>query len=106
MATIVYREICNFYKHCVSFRALDICFCYGRDSDYSLVIVLDLAIWSGNKCMMEIAESTTGPSITIIRRAGWLREDVYPVIEPQETDEGMQLHQKWVAWVQQESRKR
>ncbi|KEQ72636.1 hypothetical protein M436DRAFT_48688 [Aureobasidium namibiae CBS 147.97] len=72
----------------------------------ALLIVLDLAIWSGNKCMMEIAESTTGPSITIIRRAGWLREDVYPVIEPQETDEGMQLHQKWVAWVQQESRKR
>lgn len=56
--------------------------------------------------MMEIAESTTGPSMTIIRRAGWLREDVYPAIEPQRTDEGVELQQKWHAWVQQESRKR
>ncbi|THW79727.1 hypothetical protein D6D17_09937, partial [Aureobasidium pullulans] len=72
----------------------------------ALLITLDLAIWSGNRCMMEIAESTMGPSITIIRRAGWLREDVYPLIEPHETDGGVQLHQKWTAWVQQESQKR
>ncbi|KAI5194028.1 hypothetical protein E4T39_08818 [Aureobasidium subglaciale] len=72
----------------------------------ALLLTLNLATWSGNKCMMEIAESTIGPSITIIRRAGWLREEFYPVIEPQETDEGVQLHQRWTAWVQQESRKR
>ncbi|KAI4730491.1 hypothetical protein E4T49_01689 [Aureobasidium sp. EXF-10728] len=57
----------------------------------ALLLTLNLAMWSGNKCMMEIAESTMGPSITIIRRAGWLREEFYSRIEPCEADQEMTL---------------
>ncbi|EMC98763.1 hypothetical protein BAUCODRAFT_379795 [Baudoinia panamericana UAMH 10762] len=71
----------------------------------TLLTATKSAMWSGNYCLMEIAESTMAPSITIIRRAGWLLASSYENIAPANEDEGVHLEQKWNKWVEQESRK-
>ncbi|KAF3385084.1 hypothetical protein F1880_002076 [Penicillium rolfsii] len=84
---------------------LAICSCCKRY--VSLInIITFLGIYSGDRCKMEIAESTSQPLITILRRAHWLEFGHYEPILPNHEDDDATNQRKWEAWVEQESRKR
>ncbi|OJJ08330.1 hypothetical protein ASPVEDRAFT_878854 [Aspergillus versicolor CBS 583.65] len=65
-----------------------------------------LGVYSGDRCKMEIAESTSQPLITVLRRARWLLSDHYVSILPSSEDDDAANQRKWEAWVEQESVKR
>ncbi|PSN64644.1 hypothetical protein BS50DRAFT_557290 [Corynespora cassiicola Philippines] len=73
---------------------------------HSLLTVTTLSMWSGDKRHMEIGEGNYLPTITIIRRARWLRRDQYRYAYPHVDEEGASLQHKWHQWVDKESRKR
>ncbi|KAL2783291.1 hypothetical protein BJX66DRAFT_318810 [Aspergillus keveii] len=72
----------------------------------ALHIITSLGSYSGDRCKMEIAESTSQPLITVLRRARWLTNDHYEPIIPSAEDDAAANQQKWETWVEQESRKR
>ena len=68
---------------------------------------LNIALWSGDRRKMEIAESFAQPAITMLRRAGHFRRSkLHGSILPDPTDEGDALETKWLNWVEAESFKR
>jgi hypothetical protein len=78
-------------------RELQICQTYSLE--------LNVALWSGNKRKMEIAESNSQPLLTMIRRAGHFRRKALtppPLLE----DDAKTLENKWRVWVEAESFKR
>lgn len=69
-------------------------------------ICLGIGLWSGNSRKMELSESFLQPFMTMIRRRGWFLRSAYPSISPSAEDEGSVLEDKWLAWIDQECRKR
>ena len=68
---------------------------------------LNIALWSGDRRKMEIAESFAQPVITMVRRAGHFRRSKLPgSILPEPADDGDALETKWLSWVEAESFKR
>ncbi|KAL4863657.1 hypothetical protein BDV12DRAFT_201848 [Aspergillus spectabilis] len=82
--------------------------CLSRDLQLlqALHIITSLGIYSGDRCKMEIAESTSQPLITVLRRARWLEAGHYEPILPNHEDDDVANQRKWEAWVEQESKKR
>lgn len=72
----------------------------------SFMLIIDVFLWSGNKRKMEVAESQQQPLWTMLRRAGRFKRPRGPQIAPLPEDTGDVLHQKWLAWVEQESSRR
>ncbi|TVY38132.1 E3 SUMO-protein ligase, partial [Lachnellula occidentalis] len=66
---------------------------------------LSLGLWSGNKRKMEIAESSSQPLITMLRRSGYFGRRT-PATPPEAADDDKTLDHKWRAWVDAESFKR
>ncbi|CAG9975137.1 unnamed protein product [Clonostachys byssicola] len=64
---------------------------------------IEVAVWSGIKRKMEIAESHRNIPITMLRRGGRFAAPSRPSPLPSATDDGNVLQQKWLAWVNQES---
>ncbi|KAF2158258.1 hypothetical protein K461DRAFT_318225 [Myriangium duriaei CBS 260.36] len=69
-----------------------------------LALSLDIALWSGVRRKMEIAESFAMPLITMMRRAGHFRRSLDPGPSPAAEDTGFALEQKWRRWAERESR--
>ncbi|KAF2152842.1 hypothetical protein K461DRAFT_293162 [Myriangium duriaei CBS 260.36] len=66
---------------------------------------IHIGLWSGSSRKMEIAESFVQPLATMMRRGGFfgrLQENVVPSAN----DEGQDLEDKWLLWVDLESRRR
>ncbi|KAH7122085.1 c6 zinc finger domain-containing protein [Dactylonectria estremocensis] len=72
----------------------------------TLMFEIEIALWSGSKRKMEIAESQTHALFTMLRRSGRFQKYQKPVPAPLSQDSGAVLRQKWINWVQQESYKR
>ncbi|KAJ0419693.1 hypothetical protein BJY00DRAFT_324227 [Aspergillus carlsbadensis] len=72
----------------------------------ALYVVTFLGTYSGDRCKMEIAESTSQPVITVLRRARWLVHQHYELIQPSFEDNDAVNQRKWETWVQQETKKR
>ncbi|KAH8676281.1 hypothetical protein BX600DRAFT_394947 [Xylariales sp. PMI_506] len=72
----------------------------------SLVLSLDIGLWSGNRRKMEIAECHLLVPITMMRYRGKFQRSSYPLILVEETDEGEVLENKWRRWHEAESWKR
>ncbi|CAI6101088.1 unnamed protein product [Clonostachys chloroleuca] len=64
---------------------------------------VEVAVWSGIKRKMEIAESHRNIPFTMLRRGGRFAAPSGPSPLPLPTDDGNVLQQKWLAWVNQES---
>ncbi|KAL2782940.1 hypothetical protein BJX66DRAFT_345393 [Aspergillus keveii] len=79
-----------------------------RDLEYlqAFCLNLDVALWSGIKNKMELAESTVGVLVNMMRAAGRYRRTAYHPISPSSGDFGDALDHRWRAWVRQESFKR
>lgn len=71
----------------------------------SLALQLRVGLWSGNKRKMELAESSSQPLITMLRRAGRLRRKP-PPLGPEPGDDDRTLEAKWRDWIEAESYKR
>ncbi|KAL7269387.1 hypothetical protein RUND412_007954 [Rhizina undulata] len=72
----------------------------------ALYIVLYVGVYSGGKRKGEIADSYRQSLITMLRRAGRLRNFQYPTIVPSADDNPEVLNRKWNAWIELESWKR
>ncbi|KAH7156053.1 c6 zinc finger domain-containing protein [Dactylonectria macrodidyma] len=72
----------------------------------TLMLEIEIALWSGSKRKMEIAESQTHALFTMLRRSGGFQKYQKFVPPPLSQDSGAVLRQKWIDWVQQESYKR
>jgi hypothetical protein len=66
------------------------------------VVQLKVALHSGNKRKMEIAEALFQPLVTMMRRAGRYRRSEYKNIFPLREDSGKVLEQKWRDWAEQQ----
>ncbi|VUC29933.1 unnamed protein product [Clonostachys rosea] len=64
---------------------------------------IEVALWSGIKRKMEIAESHRNIPFTMLRRSGRFNTVSKPSPQPLPTDDGDDLQHKWIAWVEQES---
>ncbi|GIZ41490.1 hypothetical protein CKM354_000479300 [Cercospora kikuchii] len=69
-------------------------------------LALGIGTWSGDKRIMELAEGSALPLITMLRRAGRFRRSRRPTEHPLPTDTPEQLGRKWRDWVEAESFKR
>ena len=69
-------------------------------------LALGIGTWSGDKRIMELAEGSALPLITMLRRAGRFRRSRRPTEHPLPTDTPEQLERKWRDWVEAESFKR
>ncbi|OAA78066.1 C6 and C2H2 transcription factor RegA-like protein [Akanthomyces lecanii RCEF 1005] len=72
----------------------------------SLILWEDIALWSGNRRKMEIAECHLAIPVTMMRYRGKLQRANYPLIEVRASDEGEELEEKWKTWVSREQWKR
>ncbi|KAI5465861.1 hypothetical protein BGZ63DRAFT_411326 [Mariannaea sp. PMI_226] len=72
----------------------------------SLILTQDIALWSGNRHKMEIAECHLVIPVTMMRYRGRYQRSSYPVILVNTSDEGEELQEKWRKWVEQEQWKR
>ncbi|CRK17525.1 hypothetical protein BN1708_012083 [Verticillium longisporum] len=72
----------------------------------SLSLVQDVALWSGNRRKMEIAECHIGIPANMMRYRNKYQRTMYPLIELDESDGGEVLEQKWRSWCERESWKR
>ncbi|CRK13621.1 hypothetical protein BN1723_010115, partial [Verticillium longisporum] len=72
----------------------------------SLSLVQDVALWSGNRRKMEIAECHIGIPANMMRYRNKYQRTMYPLIEIDESDGGEVLEQKWRSWCERESWKR
>jgi hypothetical protein len=69
----------------------------------TLLLQLQVGMWSGISRKMEIAESFLQPLVTMLRRGGRFRNSTWREILPTLEDQGTELEEKWHNWVQQES---
>ncbi|KAK7432706.1 hypothetical protein QQZ08_000565 [Neonectria magnoliae] len=72
----------------------------------SLILTQDIALWSGNRHKMEIAECHLVIPVTMMRYRGKYQRSSYPAIDVDPSDEGEVLHDKWKKWVGLEQWKR
>ncbi|XWW97136.1 hypothetical protein V2A60_005117 [Cordyceps javanica] len=72
----------------------------------SLILWEDIALWSGNRRKMEIAECHLAIPVTMMRYRGKFQRANYPLIEVDASDEGEELEEKWKAWISREQWKR
>lgn len=72
----------------------------------SLILTQDIALWSGNRHKMEIAECHLVIPVTMMRYRGRYQRSSYPVIPVNASDEGEVLQEKWKKWVEHEQWKR
>ncbi|KAJ3485822.1 hypothetical protein NLG97_g6741 [Lecanicillium saksenae] len=72
----------------------------------SLILWEDIALWSGNRRKMEIAECHLVIPVTMMRYRGKFQRANYPLVEVNPSDEGEELEEKWKAWVAREQWKR
>ncbi|KAM3509203.1 hypothetical protein MY10362_000734 [Beauveria mimosiformis] len=72
----------------------------------SLILWQDIALWSGNRRKMEIAECHLVIPVTMMRYRGKFQRANYPLIEVNAMDEGQALEEKWKTWVEREQWKR
>jgi hypothetical protein len=79
-----------------------------RDLEYlqTLVLSLEIGMWSGMSRKMEIAESFLQPLVTMLRRGGCFRRSTWKDIVPKIEEDGEALEQKWYSWIRQETRLR
>lgn len=69
----------------------------------SLMLQLEIGLWSGMSRKMEIAESFLQPLITMVRRGGRFRSSMWKEITPSSSDNGVDLEKLWLQWIAQES---
>ncbi|KAG5984221.1 hypothetical protein E4U55_005579 [Claviceps digitariae] len=72
----------------------------------ALTLVQDLALWSGNRRRMEIAECHIGIPVTMMRYRGKFQRAKYPILHVNLSDEGKVLQEKWKQWIERERWKR
>ncbi|KAJ9157752.1 C6 transcription factor [Pleurostoma richardsiae] len=72
----------------------------------ALILGQDIALWSGNRKKMEIAECHLQIPTTMMRYRGIFQRTSYPPIAVDPADEGDVLNEKWKKWCQRESWKR
>lgn len=72
----------------------------------SLMLWQDIALWSGNRRKMEIAECHLVIPVTMMRYRGKFQRGNYPIIKVDPSDEGKELEEKWKTWVAREQWKR
>ncbi|KAK4539202.1 hypothetical protein LTR36_001160 [Oleoguttula mirabilis] len=72
----------------------------------AFAICLDIGVWSGERRIMELAESTFQPLVTTLRRSERFRRSPDHLVPPQYVDSDATLDIKWRAWVSAESWKR
>lgn len=72
----------------------------------SLILWEDIALWSGNRRKMEIAECHLVIPVTMMRYRGKFQRGNYPLIQVNSSDEGKELEEKWMTWVSREQWKR
>ncbi|KAH7170586.1 hypothetical protein EDB81DRAFT_837350 [Dactylonectria macrodidyma] len=72
----------------------------------SLILTQDIALWSGNRHKMEIAECHLVIPVTMMRYRGKYQRSSYPAIAVDPSDEGEVLQEKWKKWISQEQWKR
>ncbi|EGX94073.1 C6 and C2H2 transcription factor RegA-like protein [Cordyceps militaris CM01] len=72
----------------------------------SLILWQDIALWSGNRRKMEIAECHLVIPVTMMRYRGKFQRANYPLMEVDASDEGDELQEKWKAWISREQWKR
>lgn len=72
----------------------------------SLVFMLDLGLWSGDRRKVEIAEGFAQNLVTMVRRGGYLArvEDSHTLSLP--SDDIASIERKWVSWIEMESLRR
>jgi hypothetical protein len=68
----------------------------------TLLMSLEIGMWSGMSRKMEISESFLQPLVTMLRRGGRFRRSTYKDIVPAPHDEGLDLDNKWHSWISQE----
>ena len=69
-------------------------------------IQLDAYLWSGERRLMEIAESFSQPLITMLRRGGRFQHSSVATPREDIPDEPQELENKWRQWIEHESFKR
>ena len=72
----------------------------------ALLLGLQMGLWSGQSRKIDVAESFTQPSVTMLRRAGRFRSTQYSTVLVKPTDHGSELMSKWDTWKREESFKR
>lgn len=72
----------------------------------ALIMVQDIALWSGNRRKMEIAECHMTIPIAMMRYRGKFNRSHYPQVVIDPTDQGKTLEEKWKKWSDLESWKR
>lgn len=72
----------------------------------TLIMVQDVALWSGNRLKMEIAECHLQIPIAMMRYRGRFQRSSYTPVVIDPSDEGKVLEDKWKRWYEQESWKR
>lgn len=72
----------------------------------SLILTQDIALWSGNRHKMEIAECHLVIPVTMMRYRGRYQRSSYPAISVDPSDAGEVLQEKWKKWIGQEQWKR
>ncbi|KAM7223238.1 hypothetical protein V8F06_001451 [Rhypophila decipiens] len=72
----------------------------------TLIMVQDVALWSGNRRKMEIAECHLQIPIAMMRYRGRFQRSSYPSVVVDVSDEGKVLEEKWKRWYELESWKR
>ncbi|KAM0332153.1 hypothetical protein ACHAQA_002427 [Verticillium albo-atrum] len=72
----------------------------------SLSLVQDVALWSGNRRKMEIAECHIGIPANMMRYRNKYQRTLYPLVEINASDSSEVLQQKWLSWCERESWKR
>ncbi|KAJ9156050.1 C2H2 type zinc finger domain protein [Pleurostoma richardsiae] len=81
--------------------------CRDLQVNQAFLIWMEIGLWSGFRRKMEIGEGFANVITTMLRRAGAFRQSHYaPSPPPDITENGEELKQKWLRWVQQESFKR
>ncbi|KAF2003494.1 hypothetical protein P154DRAFT_486746 [Amniculicola lignicola CBS 123094] len=69
----------------------------------TLLMLLEIGMWSGISRKMEISESFMQPLVTMLRRGGRFRRSTWKEICPHPDDTGLTLDNKWKEWVAEES---
>ncbi|RMZ72462.1 c2h2 type zinc finger domain [Pyrenophora seminiperda CCB06] len=71
-----------------------------------LILMIEAGLRSGDFRRIEICESFLQMPITMIKRAGFLRLPNPEALAPRPNDSGAVLREKWLAWIDHESKKR
>ncbi|KAF5252002.1 hypothetical protein FANTH_2956 [Fusarium anthophilum] len=69
----------------------------------AFVLDIEMGLWSGIKRKMEIAESQRQMPFTMLRRGRRFSKAYTPADPPLPEDTGEILHNKWLAWIEQEN---